>query len=80
LIVPQKNLITENELAQLARKYREKAGRTRAQAAREMRVSQTTIFNAEEQPGQSLLKMRIKMIQAYSPFKVIGPLFEVKRK
>ena len=76
----QMKLLSEKDLASLARRLRKKAGKTRAQAAREMGVAQTSIFNAEESPHLSLLKMRIRMIEAYSAFKVIGPVFYLKRK
>jgi len=72
--------LAERELAFLAKCFRKKAGKSRAQAAREMRVSQTSIFNAEESPGQSLLKLRIRMIEAYSPFKVVGPMFSLLKR
>jgi hypothetical protein len=78
--MPEKRSFTERELAALAKSFRRQAGKTRAQAAREMRVSQTSIFNAEESPKQSLTKARVRMIQAYSPFKVVGPIFYLERK
>jgi DNA-binding XRE family transcriptional regulator len=78
--MPKRKPFSERELADLAKRYRKKAGKTRAEAAREMRVSQTTIFNAEESPGQSLMKVRARMIKAYSPFSVVGPLFHLERK
>jgi len=64
----------------MARRFREEAGKTRAQAARDMNVAQTSIFHAEESPQKSLAKLRMQMIDAYSPFKVIGPVFLLKRK
>ena len=70
----------ENDLAVLAKTFRRQASTTRAQAARDMKVSQTSIFNAEETPDQSLLKLRIRMIEAYSDFKVTGPVFYLERK
>ena len=76
----RKATMNENDLAVYAKKFRRKAGKTRAQAAREMGVKQTSIFNAEETPGQSLLKMRIRMIEAYSKFKVIGPVYLLEEK
>jgi DNA-binding XRE family transcriptional regulator len=72
--------VSENDLARLARRFRKQAGKTRAQAAREMGVSQTSIFQAEEKPAQGLLKLRMRMIEAYSPFKVVGPVFYLKKK
>jgi DNA-binding XRE family transcriptional regulator len=72
--------LSETDLAALAKRFRKQAKKTRAKAAREMQVSQTSIFNAEESPEQSLLKMRIRMIEAYSPFNVVGPVFFLEKK
>jgi hypothetical protein len=80
LSVPKTKLLAEKELAALAKGFRKKAEKSRAQAAREMRVSQTSIFNAEESPAQSLLKLRVRMIETYSPFRVVGPVFHVRKK
>ena len=76
----QKQPLVEKDLIALAKRFRKQAGKTRAQAAREMGVAQTSIFNAEESPGQSLLKLRMRMIEAYSPFKVVGPVFHLEKK
>lgn len=70
----------QDELANLAKRYRQSAGKTRAQAARDMRVSQTSIFHAEESPVQGLLKLRMRMIAAYSEYRVVGPVFFLERK
>jgi DNA-binding XRE family transcriptional regulator len=78
--VSQKQPLVEKDLIALAKRFRKQAGKTRAQAAREMGVAQTSIFNAEESPGQSLLKLRIRMIEAYSPFTVTGPVFYLGKK
>ena len=72
--------VSEKDLARLARRFRKQAGKTRAQAAREMDVSQTSIFQAEEKPEQGLLKLRLRMIEAYSPFTVTGPVYFLKAK
>jgi DNA-binding XRE family transcriptional regulator len=76
----QKQAVSENSLARRAKRFREQAGKTRAQAAREMKVSQTSIFQAEEEPKQGLLKLRMRMIATYSPFKVVGPVFFLEKK
>jgi DNA-binding XRE family transcriptional regulator len=76
----QKQTVSENHLARLAKRFREEAGKTRAQAAREMKVAQTSVFQAEEKPEQALLKLRIRMIEAYSPYRVTGPVFFLERK
>ena len=40
-IMPEKELFTEKSMAALAKRFRKEAGKTRAQAARKMGVSQT---------------------------------------
>jgi DNA-binding XRE family transcriptional regulator len=72
--------MNENDLAVVAKNFRRKAGKTRAQAARDMKVSRTSIFNAEESPDQALIKLRIRMIKAYSKFKVTGPKYFLEEK
>ena len=70
----------ERDLAALARRFRKHSGDSRAEAARRMKVSQTSIFQAEEMPEQALLKLRVRMIEAYSPYRVTGPVYLLKRK
>lgn len=76
----QKQSVSEKDLAGLARRFRKQAGKSRAQAAREMKVSQTSIFQAEEIPEQGLLRLRVRMIEKYSPYKVKGPVFVLENK
>ena len=76
----QKQTVSDKELARLARRFRKQAGKSRAQAAREMKVSQTSIFQAEELPDQALFKLRVRMIEKYSPYKVRGPVFLLEKK
>ena len=78
--MPQKQALAEKDLAALAKRFRKKAMKSRAQAAREMQVSQTSIFHAEASPETSLFKLRARMIEAYSSFKVTGPVYFLKRK
>ena len=77
--MPKPSLL-EIDLARLSKRFRKQAGKSRAQAARDMEVSQTSIFHAEESPEQALVKLRKRMIAAYSPFKVIGPVFYLEKK
>jgi DNA-binding XRE family transcriptional regulator len=72
--------VSERELAAIAKRFRMQAGIRRAQAARDMGVSQTSIFNAEENPDLPLLKLRVRMIEAYSLFGVEGPFFSLRRR
>lgn len=68
-------VVLEKDLAKLAKRFRKKVGKSRAEAAREMGVAQTSIFQAEEKPEQGLLKLRLRMIEKYSQFKVRGPVY-----
>ena len=72
--------LAASDLAALAKRFRIKAKKSRAEAARDMNVSQTSIFHAEESPDKSLLGLRTRMIEAYSPFQVLGPGFRLENK
>ena len=76
----QKQLLSENDLAALAKRFRKQAGKTRAEAGRELGVSHVSIHRAEENPEISLLKLRLRMIQTYSTFAVVGPVFYLEKK
>lgn len=78
--MPQKQLLTENDLAALARHFRKQAGKSRSEAGRELGVSHVSIHRAEENPEESLLKLRMRMIETYSQFKVTGPVFYLQLK
>ena len=80
IIIMPKQTFSESDLAAIAKRFREQSGKTRAQAARDMEVSQPSIFHAEESPGQALTKLRMRMIAAYSPFKVVGPVFHLEKR
>lgn len=73
-------IIEEPELMTLAKKFREASGKTQVDAAREMEVAQPTLHQAEEQPRQSLHKLRMRMIEAYSEYEVIGPVYLLRKK
>jgi DNA-binding XRE family transcriptional regulator len=78
--MPQKQLLTEKDLAALAKHFRKKSDKTRAEAGRDLGVSHVSIHRAEENPEESLLKLRTRMIEAYSPFRVVGPVFHLEKK
>ena len=73
-------LLTEKDLPALAKHYRKKAGKTRTQVGRELGVSHVSVHRAEENPEESLLKLRLRMIEACSEFNVRGPVFYLERK
>lgn len=70
----------ERQLAALAKQFREAAGKSKSQAARELGISPPSVFNAEERPELSLTSLRIRLIQAYSPYRVVGPLYRMEKK
>ncbi len=72
--------LSEKELADLAKKYRKATGKIRAEVARELGVARPTVVQAEENPELSLTKLRIRIIEAYSPYKVTGPWFKLEAK
>ena len=76
----KKKLFTESELAKLAKEFRQKSGRTKIEAAKELGVGRTSVQHAEESLGQSLTGLRIRIIEKYSPYKVSGPLFALEKK
>jgi DNA-binding XRE family transcriptional regulator len=64
----------------LAKQCRIKSGNNKVEAAALLGVSPPTVHLAEEDPKQSLTKLRCRMIEKFSSFKVIGPFFELRRK
>lgn len=80
LDVPKKQLYREEELGALARKFREMAGRTKEQTSRELKVGRPSVQHAEESPKQSLFKLRKRIIEQYSPYKIVGPVYFLENK
>ena len=74
------SIVEESELAALAKKYRVEAGKTSAQAARELGVARPTMHQAEDEPERSLSKLRKQIIEAYSDYEVIGPVYLLRKK
>ena len=72
--------LTEAKLAALAKYYRQASGKSQLDAARELRVSKPAIAMAENNPEKSLSKLRKRLIERYSPFKVVGPAYWLEKK
>ena len=77
---PRQRMCSESELAALAKAFRSKAGVSKAEAARNLGVTRGTIQQAEEYPAVSLTKLRVRMVEAFSPFTVAGPVYLLQRK
>jgi hypothetical protein len=75
-----KRYLSEGNLAALAKHWRVKSGKRKVKVAAELGVRAPTVHLAEENPEQSLTRLRIRMIEQYSPYKVIGPVYLLKRK
>lgn len=75
-----RKILEERELAALARTFREETGKTQGEAARELGVSRPSIVQAENNPKQSLFKLRKRMIEKNSAFKVVGPAYWLEKK
>lgn len=78
--MPEEQLATDEDLARLAKEFRTKAGVTKSEAARQLGVVKGTIHQAEECPDVSLAKIRIRIIEKYSPFKVTGRFYRLEEK
>jgi hypothetical protein len=76
----RKQFVSESELNVLAKEFRIKSGKKKAAVGRELGVARSNIQLAEENPEQSLTRLRIRMIEKYSPYKVVGPVYLLKRK
>lgn len=77
---PEDQIVFERDLAALAKQLRQKAGVSKAEAARRLGVNRGTIQQAEEYPETSLTKVRIRLIEAFSTCTVKGPAFIVSER
>ena len=75
-----KKMYLERELAVLAKEFREKSGKRKADVARELKVGKATVQQAEEYPEMSLTKVRKRIIENCSSFELVGPVFFLVRK
>ena len=73
-------IIQVSELAALAKEIRSKTRKTRAEVARELGVARPTVVQAEEEPERGLHKLRKQIIEKYSEYEVIGPVYLVRKK
>ena len=76
----KKQLFTEKELAALAKKFRVAAGKNRSEAARELGVARPSLIHAEDYPEKTFVKLRCRMIEKYSPYKLVGPVYRLEQK
>lgn len=74
-----KRVVSEADLAAIAKQCRVRGGLNRAQAARDLGVSRQSLIYAEERPEKSFTKLRRRIIERYSGFKVSGPVFVLQQ-
>jgi hypothetical protein len=75
-----KQLFLESELAGIAKKFRLAAGKKKAPLGRELGVTRATMQDAEERPENNLTKLRRRIVEACSPYKVEGPFYRLVKK
>jgi len=75
-----REIFDEEKLAALAKRVREAAGKTKADAARELGVSRPAVAQAENNPEKSFFSLRKRLIEKYSVFKVVGPVYWLEKK
>ena len=73
-------VFAEKELAAVAKKFRVAAGKNQSQAARELGVARPSLIHAEDYPEKSFIKLRKRMIEKYSTYKVAGPFYKLESK
>jgi DNA-binding XRE family transcriptional regulator len=78
--MPRKAYLQAEELGPLAKELRLKTGMKKAQVARELGVGRPSIQLAEEDPEQSLTALRIRLIERFSSYEVLGPVYLLRRK
>jgi DNA-binding XRE family transcriptional regulator len=78
--MPKKIFYVESDFAELAKQARQATGKRKVEVARELGVAPPSVFNAEEHPNLPLHKLRIRMIETYSKYKVVGPVYYLERK
>jgi DNA-binding XRE family transcriptional regulator len=76
----KKPFYVESELAALAKQFREQAGKSKAAVGRELGVSRPSMQDAEEHPERSMNSLRLRIIEACSPYRVEGPLYRLVKK
>jgi DNA-binding XRE family transcriptional regulator len=76
----KRQIYSEPELAKLAKRFREKSGKTKAQLARELEITRATMQDVEERPERNLTKLRRRIIEKYSRFRVTGPVYLLETK
>jgi len=80
LLPVAKRLYRPDELGSLAKQARERAKKTKEEAACELGVKRTSVQLAEENPEQSLFQLRKRIVERYSGFEVVGPVYYLKKK
>jgi DNA-binding XRE family transcriptional regulator len=78
--MPKMQLFAEQDLAALAKRFRVAAGKNRSEAARELGVARPSLIHAEDHPEKTFVKLRRRIIEKYSDYEVVGPLYLLRRR
>ncbi len=76
----KKSFYAEAELGALAKELRTRVGRSKAEVGRQLEVSRPSMQDAEERPERNLTRLRLRIIEACSPYRVEGPFYRLVRK
>jgi len=76
----KRQMYSEPELATLAKQFREQSGKNKAELGRELKVTRATMQDVEERPERNLTKLRRRIIEKHSHFRVIGPVYYLEKK
>jgi DNA-binding XRE family transcriptional regulator len=73
-------MYAETELAALAKRFREGSGKSKALMARELGVTRAAMQDAEEHPDRSMTRLRCRIIESCSPYRVAGPGYWLEKQ
>lgn len=72
--------LTSDELTQAARAAWQASGLTQAAAAEQLGVSRVTFAHAVGEPQRSLLSLRVRIVEAFTDYRVEGPVYRLVGK
>lgn len=71
------DIANSERLTALAREAWEASALTQIQAAEKLQVAQATFAQAVNAPARSLSSLRMRIIEAFTPYRVEGPLYQL---
>lgn len=72
--------VTPEALTVLAREAWQASGKTQTVAAEDFGVAQATFAQAVNDPKRNLTALRMRIIEAFTPYRVVGPEYRLVKK